>query len=151
MSIKFKWRFESVKKAKDLLEEQSHQNLINALDILSTEDIKLAGLFDQQKAYTRQLREKQNGHLNTIDLARINTYLETLASKIKEQTQQVEKSQSRVNQYREALLKTVQEGKVLKNLKKRDFHAFRKIKRRQDQVTMDETANRKKRNGNSTT
>lgn len=145
MAKRFKWRFESVKKAKEREEEQGQQNLVRAQDALTSEEAKLAELRDQREVYIRQLREKQDGRLNTADLSRINTYLENLAGQIKAQAQQVEKTRSVVNRHREALLKTVQERKVLENLKERDYRAFRKTERRQDQVTMDETANR--RNG----
>ena len=143
MAKRFKWRLESVKNVKTQEEERNQQRLVEAQNALRAEEASLAGLCDQREVYHRQLQEKQSGRLNTADMSVLHAYLEQLAGKIQAQSSRVESARSTVEQRREALLKSVQENKVLENLETRDYQAFRKAESRKDQAAMDETANRR--------
>ena len=143
MAKRFKWRFESVKNAKDREEERNQEALAEARRLLHSEEAELSRLLDLRNAYLGQLREKQAGRLNTADISLVHAYLEKLGGQIQEQTQRVDKARSGADEKRTILLKTVQERKVLENLKDRDHREFRKEERRRDQATMDETANRR--------
>ena len=143
MAKRFKWRFESVKNAKDKEEERSQQELANAQNKLRSEEEKLADLQGRREVHVRRLRQKQTGRLNTADISVIHAYLEELSGQIQRQGRRVEEARVNVGHKREALLRTVQENKVLENLKERDNQAFRKTERRRDQARTDEIANRR--------
>ena len=143
MAKRFKWRFESVKNAKDREEERNQEALAEARHLLHSEEAELSRLLDLRNAYLGQLREKQAGRLNTADISLVHAYLEKLGGQIQEQTQRVDEARSGADEKRTILLKTVQERKVLENLKDRDHREFRKEERRRDQAAMDETANRR--------
>ena len=143
MAKRFKLRFESVKNAKDREEERNQEALAEARRLLHSEEAELSRLLDLRKAQLGQLREKQAGRLNTADISLAHAYLEKLGGQIQEQTQRVDEARSGADEKRTILLKTVQERKVLENLKDRDHREFRKEERRRDQAAMDETANRR--------
>ncbi len=146
MAKRFKWRLEPVKKAKERDEERGQAELAEARRALQTEETKLAQLREKREACVRQLHEKQAGRLNTADLALTHAYLKDLDRQIQAQTGRIEGAKSSAEAKQEALLKTMQEKKVLENLKERDRRKFRKTERRKDQAAMDETANRRASN-----
>ena len=146
MAKRFKWRFETVKNVKEQEEERHQQRLADARRCLAEEEAELADLQERCEVLMNQLRDKQSGLLNTVELAASNAYLEQLVDHIKQQNQQVEASRSDVRKRRAELLKSVQENKVLDNLRERDLQTFRKEERKLDQAAMDETANRRNSN-----
>ena len=143
MAKRFKWRFASVKKAKEREEERNQEALAEARRALRAEEAELSRLLELRAACWQQVREKQSGALNTADLLLAHAYLEKLSGQIQEQARRVENARSGADRKRSVLLKTVQERKVLENLKDRDYREFRKEERRRDQAAMDETANRR--------
>lgn len=154
MARRFKWRFETVKNAKEREEERHRENLAEARRVLVTEEAELVELHANREDCLRQLREKQAGRLNTADISLVLTYLEDLDQKIRKQAQTVAKAQSAAESKREILAQTVQENKILENLKERDNEKFRKAERRKDQAETDEAAVRggpnRKRTSDST-
>jgi flagellar export protein FliJ len=140
MARRFKWRFETVKNAKEREEERHRENLVEARRVLGTEEAKLAELHADREDCLGQLREKQAGRLNTTDISLVLTYLEDLDQKIQKQTQTVEQARSAAESKREILAQTVQENKILENLRERDNEKFRKAERKKDQAETDEAA-----------
>lgn len=140
MAKRFKWRFESVKNAKEREEERHRESLAEARRALGTEEVKLAELHSDREDCLRQLREKQAGRLNTTNISLVLTYLEDLDQKIQKQTQTVDEARSAAESKREILAQTVQENKILENLRERDNEKFRKAERKKDQAETDEAA-----------
>jgi len=143
MAKRFKWRLETVKNVKEREEEQCQLRLADARRLLAQEEARLAALQEKRKALMGELREKQSGALDTAKLATINAYLEQLADQAKQQAERVEASRSDAQKRQEELLKSVQENRVLDNLRERDLQSYRKEERKRDQTAMDETANRR--------
>lgn len=143
MARRFKWRLESVKKAKDREEERRQEALSRAQETLRTEEARLAELRARREEVLGQLRQKRSGRLNAADLALSHTYLKELEEKIRSQAQQVEEARSLSEQKRAHLLETVKERKILENLKERDRQKFRREEQRREQATMDEAAVRR--------
>ena len=142
MAKRFRWRLESVKKAKEREEERKQEALAEARNALRAEEGKLAELRRKQEDAARQLREKQEGRINPSDLALADAYQRELEKRIRNQTGEVEEARSASEQKRQILLKSVQENKVLENLKGRAQQRHRKEAQRRDQADSDEAANR---------
>ena len=143
MARRFTWRLESVKKAKKREEDRDREDLAAARRRVRSAESDLTQLQGQKDDCLDQLRTKQSGHINTTELKLARTYLQRLEGKIEKQNRNLRNTQSVTDQKREILLKTVQEVKVLENLKERDYQMYRKIERRRDQARTDEGANRR--------
>ena len=143
MAFRFVWRLESVKKAKEREEDRHREDLATARRRLRSAETELARLQGQKDDCFDQLRGKQSGRIDTTDLKLARAYLHGLERKMEKQNRNLRNTQSVADQKREILLKTVQEVKVLENLKERDYQTFRKTERRRDQARMDESANRR--------
>ena len=143
MAKRFKWRFETVEKAKQREKEQRQQALASSRQTLQAEEGVLAELM-ALRSEQRKLQEQQRiGRLNTDALSQMHTYLENLGQKIKRQQAVVERARKSEQSKQQALVETVREEKVLANLKERDRTEFRKQERRHDQGQTDEVANRR--------
>ena len=143
MAKRFRWRLESVKKAKEREEERRQEALAEARNALRAEEGKLAELRREQEATARKLREKQKGRLNPSDLALADAYQKELEKRARKQIGEVEKARTVSEQKREILLESVQENKALENLRGRAEKRHRKEVQRRDQAANDEAANRK--------
>lgn len=143
MAKRFKWRLESVKKVKEREEEQNQERLAQARRVLAAEEAALSELLKQRETHIRMVQEKQAGRIDATELARAYAYLEKLNGQVQKQAQKVHAARSSAEQTRETLVKSVQERKVMDNLRERDYQKFRKEEQRRDQAALDETANRR--------
>lgn len=142
MAKRFTWRLETVKKAKEREEEKHQQLLGRAEAALKKEEADLAALESERERCAGELHGSRSGKLDPAGLARSHAYLKQLEDKIRKQKEQVELARSVSDEKRGILVKTVQERKVLENLRDRDQRKFRKEERRKDQALTDETAGR---------
>lgn len=142
MAKRFRWRLDSVKKAKENEEERNQEALAGARNALRGEEGKLAELDDRREQAVRQIQEKQDGPLDPRDMVRRDAYVRDLEEQIKQQTGAVEAARSEADAKQEQLLKSMKERKVLDNLRERDRGRFKKAERRKEQAATDETANR---------
>jgi flagellar FliJ protein len=148
MAKRFKWRLETVKKAKEREKEKNQELLGRAQTALRTEETKLATLRSERDKCVQELEGSRTGRLNPANLSLSHSYLNQLDRKIQEQEKQVELARSVTEEKRGILLKTVQERKVLENLRDREHQKFKKEERRRDQAMTDETAGRRAFNNN---
>ena len=148
MAKRFNWRLETVKKAKEREEEKNQQLLGRAETALRKEEANLSALRSERDKCVRELQESRTGRLDPADLSRTHAYLHQLDEKIQDQEKQVDQARTITHEKRGILLKTVQERKVLENLRDRDHQKFKKEERRKDQALTDETAGRRASNPN---
>ena len=142
MAKRFKWRLNTVKKAKERHEDQKKVALVEAQNSLNAEERKLSDLEAQRKIQTNRLRANQSGKLNALDLQASHAYISDLSLKIEAQRKRIAAARQIAESRRTELVKAVQENKVLENLRTRDHAAFRKSERKREQTETDETANR---------
>ncbi len=139
---RFKWRLDTVKKAKERHEDQKKQAFGQAQGAQNAEGGKLRSLEEQRKEQTDQLKSSQDGKLNALDLQAAHAYISSLSEKIDAQQEKVDAARQVTESRRAELIKAVQENKVLENLRERDHHTFKKDERKREQAETDETANR---------
>lgn len=145
MAKRFAWRLETVLRHRLRTEEQRQQDLADALRQLGEEQNARAELVNLKGRCREDLRQRQTGRLNPVDLAQINTYLGDLERKHQETDERITVAQNTVIEKRETLAQAVRERQVLENLKAQDYRSFRKAEQRRDQAAMDELASRRNR------
>lgn len=145
MAKRFVWRLETVLRHRLRTEEQRQQDLAESLVQLSQEQSMRTELIALQERCREDLRQRQSGRLNPVDLMQINTYLGDLDRKHQETDQRIASAQKVVMDKREILAQAVRERQVLENLKEQDYRAHRKKEQRRDQAEMDELASRRNR------
>jgi len=143
MAKRFVWRLETVLRHRLRTEEQRQQDLAESLVQLSNEHATRTDLVALQDRCREDLKQRQSGKLNPVDLMQINTYLGDLDRKHQETDQRIAIGQKVVVDKREILAQAVRERQVLENLKEQDYSAFRKKEQRRDQAAMDELASRR--------
>ena len=139
---RFKWRLDTVKKAKERHEDQKKQALGEAQSSQTAEERKLSDLKERRREQTDRLKSVQSGKLNALDLQASHAYINDLGLKIQAQQEKVEATRQIMESRRTELVKAVQEKKILENLRSRDHAAFKKTERKHEQAETDETANR---------
>ena len=142
MAKQFKWRLDTVKKAKERQEDQKKQALGSAQASQNEEERKLAELIAARKAQTDRLRARQGGKLNAVELQASHAYISNLEQKIEKQNKRVEIAKRVTDSRRTELVTAVQENKVLENLRTRDHQTYKKDVQKREQAETDETANR---------
>ena len=142
MAKRFKWRLNSVKKAKERHEDQKKVALGEAQAALTGEENTLSDLHRQRSDQQDRMKSNQSGKLNAHDLQTAHAYISGLTLKIEAQQEKVEAARRITESRRTDLVKAVQDNKVLENLRKRDHDAHRKDERKREQAETDETANR---------
>jgi flagellar export protein FliJ len=142
MAKRFKWRLDTVKKAKERHEDQKKQALGEAQSSQNTEEARLAELRAARRDQTDRLKTKQAGKLNAQDLQASHAYISNLEQKIDDQNRRLEVAKQITDSRRTDLVKAVQENKVLENLRTRDHQVFKKSEQKREQAETDETANR---------
>lgn len=142
MAKRFKWRLDTVKKAKARYEDLKKQALGEAQSSQNTEETRLAELLAARKEQTDQLKTRQAGKLNAQELQASHAYISDIEQKIDIQRSRIEAAKQITESRRTDLVKAVQETKVLENLRSRDHQAFKKSEQRREQAATDETANR---------
>jgi flagellar FliJ protein len=143
MGKRFRWRFETVKKAREYEEDRRKEMLAEAQKSLDDTEKELARLKGLRAEQTNRMRSRQSGKLDTADLSAAHAYIQSLGQKIKAQARKVEQARKAVDARRDDLVESVKENKVLENLRERDRKTFRKEEHKKDQAAMDETANRR--------
>ncbi len=144
MAKRFAWRLETVLKARYRTEEHWQQELGKAVFKLNTEIAERNRIKEQQANCRHELRQRQTGRLNMADLTQINVYLGALERQHRKIEKRISDAQTIVVQKRESLAQAVRDRQILEKLKDRDYQAFRKEMRHQDQRVMDELAGRQK-------
>jgi len=142
MAKRFRWRLDPVKKVKEREEEKNQEALAAARRQLSAEEAKLAELGRQRAEAVGEVQNQQQGAINPQDLARRDAYIRSLDERIQTQTEVVASARNQADERHQELVKSVQERKVLENLKDRDKQRFQKDRQRREQAAADETANR---------
>ena len=142
MAKRFKWRLDTVKKAKERFEDQKKQAFSDAQSSQNAEEAILAELYNARLAQQNRLKENQSGKLNPIELQASHAYISNLELKIAAQLKMVEAASQLTESHQAELVKAVQENKVLENLRTRDHQVFKKDERKREQAETDETANR---------
>lgn len=142
MAKRFKWRLDTVKKAKERYEDQKKQALGEAQAAQNTEEAALADLEQRRSDQHDRLKSRQSGRLSATDLQASHAYINDLTRKIEEQQIRVDAARKVTENRREDLVKAVQENRVLENLRTRDHETFKKDERKREQSETDETANR---------
>jgi flagellar export protein FliJ len=142
MAKRFKWRLDTVKKAKERHEDQKKQAFGEAQSEQNSEERVLAELQQQRKTQQDRLQSSQSGKLNALDLQTAHAFISNLAEKIAAQQLKVDAARQITEGRRSELVKAVQENKVLENLRERDHASYKKDERKREQAETDETANR---------
>lgn len=142
MAKRFKWRLDTVKKAKERHEDQKKQALGEAQSSQNTEEARLAGLRAARQDQIDRLKTMQPGKLNAQELQASHAYLSNLEQKIDDQNRRVEAAKQITDSRGTDLVKAVQENKILENLRTRDHQTFKKSEQKREQAETDEIANR---------
>lgn len=142
MAKRFKWRLDTVKKAKERHEDQKKLALGKAQSAQNIEERALSELQRKRKDQQERLISNQSGKLNALDLQTAHAYIGSLSQKIEAQQAKVDAARNVTESRRSDLVKAVQENKVLENLRTRDHQSHRKEERKREQAETDETANR---------
>ncbi len=142
MAKRFKWRLDTVKKAKERHEDQKKLALGEAKGSQYAEESTLSDLEALRQEQTDRLKLNQSGKLNALDLQASHAYISDLGKKIEAQREKVAAARHITEGRRTELVKAVQDKKVLENLRTRDHDAFKKSERKREQAETDETANR---------
>ncbi|QNU68388.1 flagellar export protein FliJ [Ruminiclostridium herbifermentans] len=135
---KFSFRLQSVLKLKEQLEDNAKNNLARATKELETQKFYLEELMNENDASINSLTEEVYEGIPVYRVRLYNNYLSLMKEKIVNQKENVNIAEHNVDTNREALIKAMQERKVLEKLKDKKYDEYLKDQNKAEQVGIDE-------------
>ncbi len=136
---KFGFRLESVLKLRTQLEDNAKNNLAHAARKLDHEVSHLERLKDQREESMSNLNaEVDKGGIEVYKIKNYNSFFASMKNKIAYQKENVNNAQNVVDINREALVKAMQERKILGKLREKRHEEFLKEQGKSEQLLIDE-------------
>ncbi len=135
---KFGFRLESVLKLRTQLEENAKNNLAQAARELEYQKNRLLVLEETREASMRALTSAVDGGVPVYQVRNFNSFFGHMKNKIVRQKDNVNNAQNDVDINREALVKAMQDRKIIEKLKDKKLEEFLKEQNRGEQLVIDE-------------
>ncbi|OPX44589.1 flagellar biosynthesis chaperone [Ruminiclostridium hungatei] len=135
---KFGFRLESVLKLRTQLEDNAKNNLAQAARELENQKNCLVELEETREASRRALTSAVDGGVPVYQVRNFNSFFGLMKNKIVRQKENVNNAQNDVDINREALVKAMQDRKIIEKLKEKKHEDFLKEQNREEQLLIDE-------------
>ncbi len=135
---KFGFRLESVLKLRTQLEDNAKNNLAQAARELEHQKNRLLVLEETREASMRALTSAVDGGVPVYQVRNFNSFFGHMKNKIVRQKDNVNNAQNDVDINREALVKAMQDRKIIEKLKEKKHEEFLKEQNREEQLLIDE-------------
>jgi len=135
---KFNFRLESVLKLKTQIEDNAKNNLALATRELEKQKYHLKELEEIKEASMDELSSAVNSGIPVYQIRNFNSFFGLMKSKISLQKVNVNNAQNDVDIKREALVKAMQEKKILEKLKEKKHMEYLKEQNKAEQQLIDE-------------
>jgi len=136
--MKFKFKFESLLKIKQQLENQKKAEYGKALQVLEELKNVKKGKEEEQKLNIKNANEKASGSLSVKAMVEFQNYTTFLDNKIKEIQKSINVEEKNVDIKREELVVAVKERKTLEKLKEKALEDYKKEELKEEQLRVDE-------------
>ncbi len=138
MSPKFKFRFASVLRHREILEKQEAKEFAIFLRKCDTERQALKKLENKYDATQSELGEKKVAGADMKEIKMYYTFLTSLKNDMVAQQKNVAKAEEELEEQRQKLIKSQMDKKVIEKLKKNDYLSFVEEDRKEDIRVIDE-------------
>lgn len=135
---KFGFRLESVLNLRTQLEDNAKNNLARAARELEHEKDCLESLKEQKEESMNNLTAAVDDGIAVYKIRNYNSFFTFMKNKIVSQKENVNNAQNLVDINREALVKAMQERKMLGKLKEKRYEEFLKEQNKSEQLLIDE-------------
>lgn len=135
---KFAYSLESVLRVKSQIQENTKEQLRQAISLLRKEEENVRRLELRKKSYQEKKEQYARGGVEPPTLLLFDSYIRKIKREIKEAQARVAEAEARVDNLKVALLKITQECDMLKKLKEKEFAAYKKELSRHEQKLIDE-------------
>lgn len=135
---KFTFKLQPLLNVKLQMEDNLKNELGKAIRRLENEKDILKGIESEREDYINQINSKSSGGILVEKLKEYSRYVSHLREKIALQKENVNLAQLNVDNYREQLIKVVQEREMLEKLKESKYQEFLKEQLKEEQRINDE-------------
>lgn len=135
---RFNFRLESVLKLKTQIEDNAKNNLAQATQALERQKKYLNELESIKEETINSLNSQVDKGIPVYKVKDYNSFFALMKNKISNQKENVNNAQNDVDINREALIKAMQERKVLERLKEKKYEEFLKEQYKTEQLLIDE-------------
>ncbi|ODM25677.1 flagellar export protein FliJ [Acetivibrio mesophilus] len=135
---KFVFRMQTLLNLKIQLENGLKNELGRAVQELERQKDILNGLIKERDEYIDSINSKSEEGISVGKLREYNMYISYLNERAKLQKDNIKKAQLVVDNYRDKLIKAMQEKKVLEKLKEKKYEEYMKEQLKEEQKLNDE-------------
>ncbi len=144
---KFGFRLESVLKLKTQMEDNAKNNLTRATRELVNQKNRLEELEETKEESMNKLTSEIDSGIPVYQIRNFNSFFGLMKNKITKQKVNVNNAQNDVDINREALVKAMQEKKILEKLKEKKYEEYLKEQNKAEQQLIDELNSYKFKDG----
>ncbi len=144
---KFGFRLESVLKLKTQIEDNAKNNLARATRELENQKYRLEELEEIKEVSMNKLTSEVDSGIPVYQIRNFNSFFGLMKNKITKQKVNVNNAQNDVDINREALVKAMQEKKILEKLKEKKYEEYLKEQSKAEQQLIDELNSYKFKDG----
>ncbi len=144
---KFGFRLESVLKLKTQMEDNAKNNLARATRELENQKYRLEELEEIKEVSMNKLTSEIDSGIPVYQVRNFNSFFGLMKNKITKQKVNVNNAQNDVDINREALVKAMQEKKILEKLKEKKYEEYLKEQNKAEQQLIDELNSYKFKDG----
>jgi flagellar FliJ protein len=123
---------------REQLEKDTKNRMAVAMSKLRDEQEKLEHILLEKDAVAEELNRSSSAGITVGNIRRFNAYISHLREKAYTQEDVVKQRTKYADKIREELIKAMQEKKILKKLRERQYAEFLKTVSRKEQVAVDE-------------
>ena len=135
---KFIFRMESLLNIKTQMEESLKNELGKSVQKLELEKIKLKKIENDREECINNLKSKASKGIIVSKIQEYNSYISLLKERMKIQKENINYAQNIVDNYREQLIKMMQEKEMLEKLKNKKYKEYLVEQGKADQKINDE-------------
>ena len=140
---RFKFRLQALLNIKVQMEDGLKNELGKALHKLEDEKNILKGIQDDREKCIDRFNDKSSKGVSIAKLKEYTVFISYLKNRMELQKDNINYAQESVDNYREQLVKIVQERKILEKLKEKKYQEYMKEELKEEQKFADEIASYK--------
>lgn len=144
---KFGFRLESVLKLKTQIEDNAKNNLARSTRELQNQKNRLEELEEIKEVSMNKLTSEVDSGIPVYQIRNFNSFFGLMKNKITKQKVNVNNAQNDVDINREALVKAMQEKKILEKLKEKKYEEYLVEQNKAEQQLIDELNSYKFKDG----
>ncbi|MBT4484196.1 MAG: flagellar export protein FliJ [Candidatus Latescibacteria bacterium] len=140
---RFRFRFASVLRYREILEDERKRDFGIALDHLSHEEDKLEKIGGDISLHEKKMEKSRLGKVSIHDLQNKFIYARHLDGEKDAQEKQIVKSKGVLESKREELVESMKKKKIFERLKERDIDKYNEETKREEMTQNDEFASQR--------